>query len=174
MQQELGTLSNEQLDKLKTQCFSQGVGCISPKFIASAQGAVLRDVEGQEFIDFAGGIGAMNIGHSQPKVVEAIKTQAEKMTHCCLMINPYPPAVALGEKLCQITPGKFAKKVALFNCGAEAVENAVNKGSLYSLFLRIVPCSVIHPVLRYEVGNRELLFTATLKHGIKYCLKCCL
>jgi 4-aminobutyrate aminotransferase / (S)-3-amino-2-methylpropionate transaminase / 5-aminovalerate transaminase len=117
--------SNEHLGRLRSQYFSAGVGCISTKFIDSAKGAVVRDVEGREFIDFAGGIGAMSVGHSHPKVVAAIIAQAEKMTHCCLMINPYPPAVAVAENLCRIAPGDAEKKVVLVNSGSEAVENAV-------------------------------------------------
>ena len=74
----------------------------------------------------------MSVGHSHPKIVAAIKNQAEKMTHCCIMINQYPPAIALAEKLCQITPGEFSKKVALFNSGAEAVENAVKIARYYT------------------------------------------
>jgi 4-aminobutyrate aminotransferase/(S)-3-amino-2-methylpropionate transaminase len=125
-------LSNEQLGRIREQYFSNAVGCLSMKFMESGQGAVLRDVEGREYIDFAGGIGAMSVGHSHPKVVEAIKAQAEKMTHCCLMINPYPPAVALAEKLCRITPGNWDKKVVLLNSGAEAVENAVKVARYYT------------------------------------------
>ncbi len=125
-------LSNEQLGDLRSQYFSSGLGCISTKFIESGQGAVLRDVEGRKYIDFAGGIGVMSVGHSHPKIVAAIKNQAEKMTHCCIMINQYPPAIALAEKLCQITPGEFSKKVALFNSGAEAVENAVKIARYYT------------------------------------------
>ncbi|MBU0735486.1 MAG: aminotransferase class III-fold pyridoxal phosphate-dependent enzyme, partial [Proteobacteria bacterium] len=106
--------SNEQLGALRSQYFSSGLGCVSTKFIESGEGAMLRDVEGREYIDFAGGIGAMSVGHSHPKIVAAIKSQAEKMTHCCIMINQYPPAIALAEKLCQITPGEFPKKVVLF------------------------------------------------------------
>jgi len=117
--------TNEELGKLRSQYFSSGVGFVSTNFIESARGAVLRDVEGREYIDFASGIGALSVGHSHPKVVGAIKGQAEKMTHCCLMINPYPPAIALAEKLCRITPGNWEKKVVLLNSGAEAVENAV-------------------------------------------------
>lgn len=119
------TLSSEDLVKLRSQYISNAVGSVSMKFMASGKGAVLRDVDGREYIDFAGGIGAMSVGHSHPKVVEAIKKQAEAMTHCCLMINPYAPAVLLAEKLCQITPGGGPKKVVLINSGAEAVENAV-------------------------------------------------
>jgi 4-aminobutyrate aminotransferase/(S)-3-amino-2-methylpropionate transaminase len=124
--------SNEQLDNLRSQCFSSGLGCVSTKFIESGQGAILRDVEGREYIDFAGGIGAMSVGHSHPKIVAAIKSQAEKMTHCCIMINQYPPAIALAEKLCQITPGEFPKKVVLLTSGAEAVENAVKIARYYT------------------------------------------
>lgn len=124
--------SNAQLGDLRSQYFSTGLGCVSTKFIESGQGAILRDVEGREYIDFAGGIGAMSVGHSHPKIVAAIKAQAEKMTHCCIMINQYQPAIALAEKLCQITPGEFPKKVVLFTSGAEAVENAVKIARYYT------------------------------------------
>jgi 4-aminobutyrate aminotransferase/(S)-3-amino-2-methylpropionate transaminase len=117
--------SNEQLTQLKTEVISDGVGITTTNFIQSAQGAILRDVEGREFIDFAGGIAVMNVGHSHPKVVAAIKEQAERFTHTCFMVNPYEPAVKLAERLCRITPGDFPKRAVFLNCGAEAVENAV-------------------------------------------------
>ena len=117
--------SNEQLNQQKTQFISDGVGLTTTNFIQSAQGAILRDVEGREFIDFAGGIAVMNVGHSHPKVVAAIKEQAEKFTHTCFMVNPYEPAVKLAERLCRITPGDFPKRAVFLNSGAEAVENAV-------------------------------------------------
>jgi len=124
--------SNEQLARLKTQVISDGVGITTTNFIQSAKGAVLRDVEGREFIDFAGGIAVMNIGHSHPKVVAAIKEQAEKFTHTCFMVNPYEPAVKLAEKLCRITPGDFSKRAVFLNSGAEAVENAVKIARYYT------------------------------------------
>ena len=117
--------SNAQLTQLKTEVISDGVGITTTNFIQSARGAVLTDVEGREFIDFAGGIAVMNVGHSHPKVVAAIKEQAEKFTHTCFMVNPYEPAVKLAQRLCRITPGDFAKRAVFLNCGAEAVENAV-------------------------------------------------
>jgi 4-aminobutyrate aminotransferase/(S)-3-amino-2-methylpropionate transaminase len=117
--------SNEQLTQLKKEFISEGVGITTTNFIQSAKGAVLTDVEGREFIDFAGGIAVMNVGHSHPKVVAAIKEQAEKFTHTCFMVNPYEPAVKLAERLCRLTPGDFAKRAVFLNCGAEAVENAV-------------------------------------------------
>ena len=124
--------SNEQLSKLRSQYISNGVGSVSLKFIESAQGAILRDVEGREYIDFASGIGALSVGHSHPKVVEAIKKQAEKLTHTCFMVNPYEPAIELAEKLCKITPGAFAKKAVFLNSGSEAVENAVKIARYYT------------------------------------------
>jgi 4-aminobutyrate aminotransferase/(S)-3-amino-2-methylpropionate transaminase len=117
--------SNEQLTQQKTEFISDGVGITTTNFIQSARGAILRDVEGREFIDFAGGIAVMNVGHSHPKVVAAIKEQAERFTHTCFMVNPYEPAVKLAERLCRITPGDFPKRAVFLNCGAEAVENAV-------------------------------------------------
>jgi len=128
----MGQLSNEQLLKLRSDYISGGVGTVTTQFVESAQGAILCDVEGKEYIDFAGGIAVMNVGHSHPKVVSAIKEQAEKLTHTCFMVNPYESAVRLAEKLCQITPGDFPKKAVLLNSGAEAVENAVKIARYYS------------------------------------------
>jgi 4-aminobutyrate aminotransferase/(S)-3-amino-2-methylpropionate transaminase len=93
---------------------------------------VVRDVEGREYIDFGGGIGVMNIGHCHPKVVAAIKAQAEKFHHTCFMVSPYAVAIQLAEKLCRITPGNFAKKAIFVNSGAEAVENAVKIARYYT------------------------------------------
>ncbi|MEW6263490.1 MAG: 4-aminobutyrate--2-oxoglutarate transaminase [Thermodesulfobacteriota bacterium] len=116
---------NQQLGELRTRYVSPGVASVSLNFIESGRGAVLRDVAGREYIDFAGGIGAMNVGHSHPKVVAAIKAQAEKLTHSCFFVNPYETGVRLAEKLCLVTPGRFDKKVVFLTSGAEAVENTV-------------------------------------------------
>lgn len=116
---------NQALIDRRKAAITTAVGNASLNFMASGQGAVLKDVTGREYVDFAGGIGAMNIGHSNPKVVAAIKAQAEKLTHTCFMVNPYEPAVLLAEKLADLTPGAFAKKSVFLNSGAEAVENAV-------------------------------------------------
>lgn len=121
----MGALTNQELVDRRKAAITTAVGNASLRFIASGQGAKLRDVEGRDYIDFAGGIGAMNIGHSHPKVVAAIKEQAEKLTHCCFMVNPYEKAVTLAEKLCHLTPGDFPKKAVFLNSGSEAVENAV-------------------------------------------------
>ena len=123
---------NEQLSTLRSKFISDGVGSTTTNYIESARGALLRDVEGQEFIDFAGGIGTMNIGHCHPRVVAAIKEQAEKLMHTCFLVNPYESAVNLAQKLCQIAPGDFPKKAVFLNCGAEAVENAVKIARYYT------------------------------------------
>jgi len=94
-------------------------------YVESARGAMIRAIDGKEYIDFAGGIGVMTVGHSHPKVVAAIKDQAEKFTHTCFMVVPYESAVILAEKLCRIAPGTAPKSTLFVNSGAEAVENAV-------------------------------------------------
>ena len=128
----MAAVTNEQLYRLRTETISDGVGSTTTNFIESASGALLRDVEGREYIDFAGGIAVMNIGHCHPRVVAAIKEQAEKLTHTCFMVNPYESAVKLARKLCQVTPGEFAKKAVFLNSGAEAVENAVKIARYYT------------------------------------------
>jgi 4-aminobutyrate aminotransferase/(S)-3-amino-2-methylpropionate transaminase len=124
--------SNEQLQKLRTEVISAGVSSVTPLHVASARGAIVRDVEGREYIDFGGGIGVMNIGHCHPRVVAAIKAQAEKFHHTCFMVSPYEVAITLAEKLCRITPGQFPKKAMFVNSGAEAVENAVKIARAYT------------------------------------------
>ena len=117
--------SNRELVRLRQQYISDGVGSASTRFVDHARGAILVDIEGKEHIDFAGGIGVLNVGHSHPRVIEAIKQQADHFLHTCFMINPYESAVRLAEELCAITPGDFPKKAVFLNSGAEAVENAV-------------------------------------------------
>jgi len=124
--------SNEQLNELRGQVICAGVASVTTNFIDSAKGAILRDVDGREYIDFGGGIAVMNVGHSHPKVVAAIQQQAAKLTHTCFMVNPYEPAVKLAEKLCALAPGDFAKRAVFLNCGAEAVENAVKIARYYT------------------------------------------
>ena len=101
-------------------------------FVERADGALLNDVDGNTFIDFAGGIGCLNSGHSARRVVEVVSKQLQKLQHTCFMAVMYEPYVALAKKLCQITPGNYAKKTALFNSGAEAVENAIKIARKYT------------------------------------------
>lgn len=125
-------VTNESLQEMRTNVLAAGFASGTPCYVESAQGAIIRDVEGKEYIDFAGGIAVMNVGHSHPRVVAAIKEQAEKFTHTCFMVNPYETPVRLAAKLCEATPGDFQKKVFFANSGAEAVENAVKIARIYT------------------------------------------
>jgi len=115
----------EKLHKLRKSYVPQGPFNATPFFAKTAKGALIYDVKGRELIDFAGGIGVMNVGHSHPKVVQAIKDQADKFTHTCFHIVMYEPYLELAQKLCELAPGSFEKMALLANSGAEAVENAI-------------------------------------------------
>ena len=104
---------------------ARGVASTMNVFAAKADGAIIEDVDGNQYIDFAGGIGTMNIGHSRSEVTRAIAEQAAKFTHTCFSVMMYEPYIELAERLVKLTPGKFPKKALFFNSGAEAVENAV-------------------------------------------------
>jgi 4-aminobutyrate aminotransferase/(S)-3-amino-2-methylpropionate transaminase len=96
-----------------------------PVFAASGRGATLTDVDGNAYIDFATGISVMNVGHGHPRVIAAIRQQAEQLVHSGGPVMMPEAYVRLARRLCEITPGAFAKKALLLNSGAEAVENAV-------------------------------------------------
>jgi 4-aminobutyrate aminotransferase/(S)-3-amino-2-methylpropionate transaminase len=96
-----------------------------PVVARSASGAHVTDVDGNVFLDFAGGIGVMNVGHSAPGVVQAVVEQTLRMSHVCFSVAAYESYVSLAERLAAMSPGRFAKKTLLLNSGAEAVENAV-------------------------------------------------
>lgn len=119
------TQSNAALQELRKNYIAGGVVSATNCYISHGKGAILVDVEGNEYIDFGGGIAVMNVGHSHPKVVKAIRDQADKFTHTCFMVSPYASAVNLAQKLCDATPGDFPKAAMFVNSGAEAVENAV-------------------------------------------------
>ncbi|HVQ88811.1 MAG TPA: 4-aminobutyrate--2-oxoglutarate transaminase [Actinomycetes bacterium] len=119
-----GPRSTELLGR-KQAAVSDGVGTILPVFITAAGGGVLVDVDGNSFIDLGAGIAVVNVGNAAPAVVEGIQRQAAAFTHTCFMVTPYEGYVAVAEALNELTPGDHAKKTALFNSGAEAVENAV-------------------------------------------------
>ena len=123
---------NEQLRARKAAATPRGVGVMGSFFAERAEGAELWDVEGQRYIDFAGGIAVMNVGHGHPKVVAAIDAQLKRFTHTCYQVVPYESYIELAEKLNQLTPGTHAKKTALFSTGAEAIENAVKIARSYT------------------------------------------
>jgi 4-aminobutyrate aminotransferase/(S)-3-amino-2-methylpropionate transaminase len=119
------TTSIQELQDLRKQHIPQGPFNITPTFIREANGAVMTDVDGRELIDFAGGIGVNNVGHCNPRVVAAIKDQADKYIHTCFHVAMYEPYLQLAAKLNALAPGDFPKMSMFANSGAEAVENAV-------------------------------------------------
>jgi 4-aminobutyrate aminotransferase/(S)-3-amino-2-methylpropionate transaminase len=104
---------------------ARGVGSTITSYVDHASGGTLTDVDGREWIDFAAGIAVTSVGNSAPRVVEAVQRQVERFTHTCFMVAPYEAYVEVCEQLNALTPGDHEKRSALFNSGAEAVENAV-------------------------------------------------
>ena len=119
-----GPKSKSWLDR-RAAAVPRGVYAGTPLFIRRAEGATLEDLDGNRFIDFAGGIGCLNTGHRNPRVIDAIRRQLDAFLHLCFQVTGYESYVALAEKLNQLTPGSFPKKTFFVNSGAEAVENAV-------------------------------------------------
>jgi 4-aminobutyrate aminotransferase / (S)-3-amino-2-methylpropionate transaminase / 5-aminovalerate transaminase len=116
----------------KTNAVARGVGTTMPVFAVAAGGGVVVDVDGNSLIDFGSGIAVTTIGNSAPRVVAAVQDQVEQFTHTCFMITPYEGYLAVSEQLNQLTPGDHEKRSALFNSGAEAVENAVKVARAYT------------------------------------------
>ena len=116
----------------KTGAVARGIGTTMPVFAVEAGGGVVVDVDGNSLIDFGSGIAVTTIGNSAPRVVTAVQNQVELFTHTCFMITPYEGYVAVAEQLNQLTPGNYEKRSALFNSGAEAVENAVKIARAYT------------------------------------------
>src|SRR5579872_6944417 len=110
----------------------RGPANATPVFAAHADGAVIEDVDGNRYIDFAGGIGCLNIGHRSPRVISAIREQCEKYLHLCFAVTPYEGYIAAAEKLNSLAPGNFAKKTILLNSGAEAIENSIKIARAYT------------------------------------------
>ncbi len=111
---------------------ARGVSQTTPLFVQSAEGASIEDVDGNRFLDLAGGIGCLNVGHCAPGVVDALHKQVDRFLHTCFMVTPYESYVALAEKLNELAPGSSPKKTLLVNTGAEAVENAIKIARAYT------------------------------------------
>ena len=116
---------SQELLKRKERVVAPACTSLAPFMIAESRGTVVRDVDGNEYLDFTGGWGCLIVGHTHPRVVEAIRSQSEKYVHTDFSVIPYEPYVALAERLVRYAPGERPKRVAFFNSGAEAVENAV-------------------------------------------------
>jgi 4-aminobutyrate aminotransferase/(S)-3-amino-2-methylpropionate transaminase len=116
---------SQELHARRTAAVASGVGSVLPVYVAAAGGGVVVDVDGNSLIDLASGIAVVSVGNSAPEVVRRVTEQVAAYTHTCFMVAPYEGYVEVCEQLAALTPGDFAKKTALFNSGAEAVENAV-------------------------------------------------
>lgn len=114
-----------ELHKRKTSAVSAGVGVTLPIYISNTSDGFLEDVDGNVLIDLGSGIGVTGVGNANEKVVEAVTKQVEKFTHTAFAVTPYESYLRVCELLNEVTPGDFEKRSALFNSGAEAVENAV-------------------------------------------------
>ncbi len=119
-----GPLSNA-IHVRRTSAVAKGVGSTLPVYIEKAGGGVLVDVDGNSLIDLGAGIAVVNAGNAHPAVVSAVQEQVAAFTHTCFMVTPYDGYVSVCEALNRLTPGDYEKRSALFNSGAEAVENAV-------------------------------------------------
>jgi len=121
-----------ELAKRKAAAVSQAVGTTMPVYAARAGGGILEDVDGNRLIDLGSGIAVTTIGNASPRVVDAVRAQVAEFTHTCFMVTPYEQYVAVAEHLNRLTPGSGEKRTALFNSGAEAVENAVKIARSYT------------------------------------------
>ena len=116
---------SQELHAKRLKAVSHGVGAALPVYIDRAHGATLIDIDGNQFTDLGSGIGVVTIGHTDDAVVAAVQEQVAKLTHTLFTLTPYTGYVEVCEALNKHTPGNFKKRSALFNSGAEAVENAV-------------------------------------------------
>ena len=116
---------NQSLQLRKEAVVARGMGNINPVYIDRAENACMWDVEGRRFIDFGSGIAVNNTGHTDSRIVEAVKAQLDKFSHTCAMVTPYESFVELAEKLTKAVPGDSEKKAIFLTTGAEAVENAI-------------------------------------------------
>jgi 4-aminobutyrate aminotransferase/(S)-3-amino-2-methylpropionate transaminase len=123
---------SKELQARKDAAVSSGVGVVLPAYVVRAGGGILVDADGNQLIDFGSGIAVTTVGNASPKVVEAVQQQVEAFTHTCFMVTPYEGYVAVAEALAELTPGDHDKRSALFNSGAEAVENAVKIARTYT------------------------------------------
>ena len=123
---------NQELQQRRMAATPKGIGVMCNFYVDKAKNAELWDVEGNRYIDFAGGIGVLNLGHLHPKVAAAVKEQLNRFSHSCYQIIPAENYVTAAERINKIAPGKTPKKTCFFSTGAEAVENAVKIARHYT------------------------------------------
>jgi len=120
------------LQERKLSAVSAGVGTGLPVYVERAGGGILVDVDGNHLIDLGSGIAVTTVGNAAPRVVSAVQSQVEDFTHTCFMVTPYEKYVEVCERLNALTPGDGEKRSALFNSGAEAVENAIKVARVFT------------------------------------------
>lgn len=123
---------SQALQARKVAAVSNGVGVTLPVYVVRAGGGVLVDADGNSLIDMGSGIAVTTVGNANPEVVTAVQAQVAEFTHTCFMVTPYAGYVEVCEALNRVTPGDHEKRSALFNSGAEAVENAVKIARAYT------------------------------------------
>ncbi|HEX2506654.1 MAG TPA: 4-aminobutyrate--2-oxoglutarate transaminase, partial [Gaiellaceae bacterium] len=126
-----GPRSREILER-KARVVAEPLSIYFPVVVAEGDGALVTDVDGNTFVDFGGGVGCMNVGHSNPRVVEAVQDQAARFTHTDFTVAPYENYVELAERLADLVPISGEKRAAFFNAGAEAIENSIKFARSYT------------------------------------------
>ena len=126
-----GPRSKAILDR-KKKVVADPLSVYLPVVISEAHGATITDVDGNTFVDFTGGVGCLNVGHSHPRVIEAVREQVERFSHTDFTIVPYEVYVSLAERLIELTPISGPAKAAFFNAGTEAIENAIKFARSYT------------------------------------------
>src|SRR5256714_2114619 len=126
-----GPRTREVLER-KSRVVAEPLSVFLPVVVEEGHGATVTDVDGNTFIDFTGGVGCLNVGHSHPQVVAAAQEQRGRVSHTDFTIVPYEVYVTLAERLCELAPVRKPAKAAFFNAGAEAIENAVKFSRSYT------------------------------------------
>lgn len=125
-------MTNQSMSERREAAVTTAAASVHPVFFQRAEGSYVWDVEGNKYLDFSSGIAVMNIGHSHPKVMQAVRQQAAEFQHLCFAVGMHPTYVELAERLNRLAPGPSPKKSFLVNSGAEAVENAVKIARAYT------------------------------------------
>ena len=152
------------LTERRANSVAQGHGTVCNVYIEKAEGSLLKDIDGNTFIDFAGGIGTMNVGHSHPRILNRTKNQLDKYTHTCFSVAPYESYIELAEKLSDLVPISGSCKAAFFNSGAEAVEYAIKISRAYTKRTGILVFSEAYH------GRTLMTMTMTYKEDPYNCL----
>jgi len=174
---------SKELAKLNEKYIPKAAYQYTPIFASKSEDSIITDVDGNKYVDFASGISSLNVGHKNPEVVTAIKHQLDRFLHLCFHVTPYELYLKMAQKLVEISPGNFDKKVFLGNSGSEAVESAVRiarafTGRSFLLALEYAFHGRTHTAVSltgsarpYRV-NMTPLDSAVLRTPSGYCYRC--